>query len=226
MSVEEIADFDELITTGTVSPFLRVSSASTTASVSSATMDDPDLIHTALRDRLINMSQLHNSPRTVSITSDNDKEPIDITIFPSIREVADALKLTDDQKCAFYIMARGYLQSLSYKDVTPEHPYNTEGDPDCEDDDRKAVSREIKSFETLRIGPRQAVLKLQGKAGTGKSFIIRGLLALEKGWLREKTILIVTITGVAAVNVNGVTIESLLHLTNDDFYKKVHYLIQ
>jgi hypothetical protein len=224
MTVEEVVNFDDLIDTGTVSPFARISSASNSASASSEIYEDPDSIHAALREKLISQSTLRNSSRTVKFFSDNDKPPIDIPIFPSIREIANLLQLTDDQKCAYYIMAKGYLRSLSSSCVaTPNHRYVAEEDYDSEHEEKAAFMHDTQEFETLRLGPNQAVLQLHGKGGSGKSYIVRGLQALEKGWLREQTIAIVTITGVAAVNVNGITIESLFYQKKKDYYMKVNY---
>jgi hypothetical protein len=226
MTVEEVVDFDKLIVTGTVSPFARVTSASINASTSSATTEDPDIIHAALREKLISQSPLRNEPRTVPFFTDNNKPAIYIPIFPSIREIATLLKLTDDQKCAYYIMARGYLRSLSSADVdNPNHRFVAEGDYDSDHEEKAGFMHDTEEFETLRLGPNQAVLQLQGKGGSGKSYIVRGLQALEKGWLREQTIAIVTITGVAAVNVNGITIESLFYQKKKDYYLKVHHRI-
>jgi hypothetical protein len=224
MTVAEVVDFDKLIVTGTVSPFARVTSASTSASASSAITEDPDSIHAALREKLISQSPLRNEPRTVPFFPDNDKPAINIPIFPSIREIADLLELTDDQKCAYYIMGKGYLRSLSSADVaTPNHHSVAEEDYDSDHEEKAPFMHDTLEFETLRLGPDQAVLQLQGKGGSGKSYIVRGLQALEKGWLREQTIAIVTITGVAAVNVNGITIESLFYQKNKDYYKKVNH---
>jgi hypothetical protein len=229
MKVEEVDCFDALIATGTVSPLLRVSSATSTASASSATVDNPDDLHSQLRSKLLAKSSLHDKGSTVSIVVDNDKPAVNIPIFPSIREVTTALQLTEDQLCAFYIMGKKYLESLSSADETSDDssPFQHSCNNDDDDDEimPHITNDDICGLLTpLGIGPKQAVLKLQGKAGTGKSHIMRGLLALEKGWLRERTIMNVTITGIAAVNVKGVTIDSLLCQKNSAFYNKVNRL--
>jgi hypothetical protein len=126
-------------------------------------------------------------------------------------------------------MGKKYLESLSSADETSDDssPFQHSCNNDDDDDEimPHITNDDICGLLTpLGIGPKQAVLKLQGKAGTGKSHIMRGLLALEKGWLRERTIMNVTITGIAAVNVKGVTIDSLLCQKNSAFYNKVNRL--
>jgi hypothetical protein len=123
-------------------------------------------------------------------------------------------------------MGKKYLESLSSEDETSDDssPFHQPSSHDSDDEDvpLNTTNEDHCGLIPLGIGPKQAVLKLQGKAGTGKSHIMRGLLALEKGWLRERTIMNVTITGIAAVNVKGVTIDSLLCQKNPAFYNKVN----
>ncbi len=110
----------------------------------------------------------------------------------TINEVSRLFEFTEDQHRAFTIVARALLESLVFEDV----------DADDMVDSEVAVARY------------QQLLLLHGMGGTGKSYIIQGLLAVATSWGRPNSVGTFATTGVAAINVLGETIASLLFYYN------------
>ena len=80
---------------------------------------------------------------------------------------------------------------------------------------RMIVTGEMKHFLDLVENTSQCIF-LTGKAGTGKSSLLRMLLART-----SKQIVVAAPTGVAAVNVGGVTLHSLFQLPFGPFIPPV-----
>jgi len=72
--------------------------------------------------------------------------------------------------------------------------------------------------------PEQIVCYLGGAGGTGKSRVIKALLALQESWGQDGRIQVCSPTGIATVLIDGITIHSLLEFwgkgTNDPGHKE------
>ena len=143
--------------------------------------------HSEIRNKMINTLCYHNEDSSkVSVSKSPDAPNIDIQLFSSLTEISDAFSFTTDQHRSFYIVGCGLLKAYGRDEQDST-------DVNFDDIDINSIS-----------------LLLHGIGGSGKSYVIRALVALSKSWLREGSIITCAIAGVAAANVNGYTIASLL----------------
>ena len=130
----------------------------------------------------------------VSVSIDHDKNNIDIPLFASIDEVAKSFNLTSDQYMGLFIAGSGFLRSLRVEDIEKSMFTDNEEDNQC-----------------------NMSMILHGVGGSGKSYVIRSLLALAESWMRQGSIITSAISGVAAANVSGHTIAFLLNCKKSFF---------
>jgi hypothetical protein len=140
-----------------------------------------------------------------------DREQQLLPRFASLAEVASAFSLTDDQARAFNLIGHGLLMSfLRDEEDCPEQPTaptTTDG-----------TSTEI----TVLLN--QVLLFLHGMGGSGKSLAVHAMIALAISWDRPRAILTSAKSGVAAVNVEGYTVDSPSYKPKS-FFDEVRMLI-
>jgi hypothetical protein len=143
--------------------------------------------HTSIRLEELSKSNqdkiVENEAPTVSVTYKANEPNIDIPIFSSLIEICALFDLNCEQRRAFYISGKALLTAY-YNDDNDTCDYETHDD--------------------------QSFLFIHGLGGSGKSVFIRALLALATSWLRPGSVLTCAPTGVAAVNVAGYTLASLI----------------
>ena len=157
--------------------------------------------HNSIRNRLIrSLNEQFGDLCNVSVSVHPEKPNITLPLFSSIQEVSTAFTLTIDQHRAFYIASAGLLSAFKADVETEENSLNIQED-------------------TMNY----VALLLHGIGGSGKSYVIRAILGIAKSWLREGSVVTTCISGVAAVNVSGYTVASLLHCRKS-FFEKVTYI--
>ena len=129
-------------------------------------------------------------PASYRVTVCQGKPLQDLCTCASLNEVSRLFDFTEDQHRAFSIVAGALLESLVIEDAD-------------------AISGE--DVDDLAVARYQQLLLLHGMGGSGKSYIIQGLLALAITWGRPSSVGTFALTGVAAINVLGETIASLLY---------------
>ena len=128
---------------------------------------------------------------SVSVSIDPDKDNIDIPLFASIDDIAKSFILTSDQHMGLLIAGSGFLRSLRVEEIEESSLCNGE-----------------------KYNPCNMAMILHGVGGSGKSYVIRSLLALAASWMRQRAIITSAISGVTTANVSGHRIASLLNCKN------------
>jgi hypothetical protein len=134
---------------------------------------------------------------SVTVNYKANERGIDIPIYASLIEICALFDLNCEQRRALYISGKALLTAF-YNDNNPNQQHDTQDD--------------------------QSFLFIHGLGGSGKSVFIRALLALAASWLRPASVLTSAPTGVAAVNVAGYTVWSLIK-KRKDFFNQVNYCL-
>jgi AAA domain len=120
----------------------------------------------------------------------------ELNVFASIDEVSALFEYTEDQARAFAIIAAGLLRAF------------------MDNDDAERLTDEV-------IQAHQAVALIQGLAGSGKSYVVFGWIALSTSWGHPNAVMTCAISGIAAVNVQGRTIASITCRTSEKSRQKM-----
>jgi len=123
---------------------------------------------------------------TVLVTVRSGQPQQELPTCATINEISRLFGYTEDQHRAFVIIARAFISYLANEDA-----YFTMPD------------EEIAMFQRL--------LLIHGMGGTGKSHIIKGVIATAISWSRPSAVGIFAITGVAAINICGETFARLTY---------------
>lgn len=142
---------------------------------------------------------------TVLVTVAVDEPQRELPAYASVAEVSQLFHLTPDQLRAFLIAAEGFLNALLDDEVMDQEITRTEN--------TEEVRRRSQRF-----------LFLHGIGGSGKSFCIRALVALAISWGKPQAILTAAKSGVAAINVGGHTLDSLMYRP-PKFFRQVRKIV-
>ena len=141
---------------------------------------------------------LDNPMESILCKISDDKPHVHVPVLASLHEICIAFSINDpDQKRAFLLGGIALLLSFG--------------------DDGNS------SIDTTR--DRQVFGLIQGLAGSGKTYVINSWIALAKCWGHPNAVLCVCITGIAASNLGGRTIASILSARFRDEMLSVKLLV-
>jgi hypothetical protein len=154
----------------------------------------------------------------IHVTVKVDEPQRQLPRFASLAEVVNVFGLTDDQARAFNIVGHGLLMAfLRDEEETPEEAAAKEAAAQPADTASRPRRRRRTEPDAISAALHQVLVFLHGMGGSGKSLTIHAMIALAQSWNRPQAILTSAKSGVAAVNVDGYTVDSLTYKTRAFF---------
>ena len=210
LTVTEVQAYTELITMAYAAPQPATTAASSSSAAAAAATDAPPEIDYAaarfswLQQRNADAALGQPLPATLLVTVTVDTPQKEIPYCASLAEIKAVFTLSDDQNRAFTIAGRAMLEAFQ----RDEQPHEPEATDDVIANALTAITTSAADLERLK---HQVLLFLHGMGGSGKSLTIRALIALALSWEKPKAVLTACKSGVAAVNVDGCTMDSLMY---------------